>query len=204
MLLSASALLDTASGVLSVSGDGANDVIAVEQVDFTSDGSVTLQLTLNGLSDDSLKFAGVKELAIDAGGGDDGIHLLSEITVDASIVGGTGDDTIFAPDVDTDWLLNGAGSGVVADIDYSGIERLVGGSAVDLFSVTGTGAVTLGIDGGGGSDDALVGDDVANAWIVSGANAGTLNGMAFENVENLAGGTAADNFLLEAAVRSVA
>ena len=115
--------------------------------------------------------------------------------------GGTGDDTLTGADVATDWVLSGAGSGTVssagsgtAAIVFEGFEALRGGADDDAFKLDPGGSVGT-IDGGGGND-ALVGDNVDNAWAIQGSNHGTLNGsVTFTSVENLIGGTANDTFI---------
>src|SRR5207249_3649818 len=47
---------------------------------------------------------------------------------------------------------------------------------------------------GFGTDDTLVGANVANTWAISGANAGHINGIAFTGIARLAGGPSTDAF----------
>src|SRR5262249_37873944 len=52
---------------------------------------------------------------------------------------------------------------------------------------------------GGASNDILVGPDTSNTWIITGANAGTLNGaVSFAGMENLVGNTGYDYFAISA------
>src|SRR5262249_48610405 len=51
------------------------------------------------------------------------------------------------------------------------------------------------IHGGAGSNT-LVSANVTNTWRITGANAGSINGLAFSGVGNLTGGSGKDTFLL--------
>ncbi len=98
------------------------------------------------------------------------------------------------------WDITGNGKGRIRGgtvVDFEGIENLSGGSNADFFVFSESGRVKGKIKGGAGSD-MLVGTDapvVANIWSVSGSNSGTMNGQAFEEIENLAGGADGDTFL---------
>lgn len=50
---------------------------------------------------------------------------------------------------------------------------------------------------GGSADDTLVGANTDNAWLITGADSGTLNTMDFEQFANLSGGDMQDSFRLE-------
>ncbi len=196
--LTATAELD--AGLLSIQGDAlAANHVQIAQTAQSEDG-VTIQVTLDGLS--PLEFVGVKSIEVLAGEGDDTVQLLSVITVDTSLQGGGGDDTLIGPDEEVDWILTDNGAGTVADIAFSDFERLVGGNAADSFQLQPGGTVALGIDGGDGSD-VLLATDVANTWAITGADSGTLAdsdtlnvSLAFEGIENLIGGRGADLFQL--------
>ncbi len=49
-----------------------------------------------------------------------------------------------------------------------------------------------------GGTDTLVAPNMANAWNITGANSGTLNGNPFNSIENITGGSLADVFQLNA------
>ncbi len=55
-------------------------------------------------------------------------------------------------------------------------------------------AVSFTFDGGAG-DDTLIAADNDNTWVITGEDAGTLNGQSFNDVENLTGGAADDAFI---------
>jgi len=73
------------------------------------------------------------------------------------------------------------------------------GGSDDVFTLGQTGIPTT-LDGGAGNDT-LVGTNVAQTWNITGANSGNIPGAtsAFQNVESLRGGTAADSFVFGAA-----
>jgi len=151
--------------------------------------------------------------AIDAGVRVEGNGHDVPLTIDPSMpqvpggvlfVGGVGtNNTLLGPNADADWILNGAGAGLVTvstglTVHFNGVENLRGGSAVDTFKVDPGGSIAGTIDAGGGTKDALVGDNVANAWQIQGPNQGTLNSqVAFASVENLIGGTDDDTFTFD-------
>jgi hypothetical protein len=81
----------------------------------------------------------------------------------------------------------------------------VGTGTVGVNVATGTAqttAFTIGLNGitavtlkGGGGTDSLTASNQANAWVLTGSNAGTLNGnLSFASVANLTGGTGNDTF----------
>jgi hypothetical protein len=176
---------------------------------------LTLTLTLGGspfVQNFGTLGAGVKRITIDGRDGPDTIridqalaapdtaHPLSCGLVCLDIIGGSGSDTLYGPILGTNWTIDGAGSGSADGItSFAGFENLVGGSDVvhgtasDEFRLVGTGSIST-IDGGAGLDT-LVGPDQANTWLVTGADAGTINGATgWAHVENLTGGTSTDLF----------
>jgi Ca2+-binding RTX toxin-like protein len=99
----------------------------------------------------------------------------------ATLIGGAGDDTF--------------------NVTAASTFDLVGGDGADTFAFTNTGVSTGSIDGGLGNDT-LIGDADGNAFVVTGANAGTLvpkTSGGWSNVENLTGGSGDDTFTVNAA-----
>ncbi len=109
----------------------------------------------------------------------------------ATIDGGAGNNTITGDATANTWDITGTNSGTLNTIAFSNIANLVGGPLTDQFNVQG-GTVTS-IDGGAGTNT-LTGDNIANTWNVTGLDAGSLNGMTFQHVSQLVGGSAADQF----------
>src|SRR6266508_2060452 len=100
--------------------------------------------------------------------------------------GAGGVDELIGPDHANTWRLQAAGAGTLDGVSFSGVERVQGGAAEDVFLVLDP-SVNTAVDGGSGSDT-LVAADADNDWTVTAADAGTLNGQAFAGIENLTGG----------------
>ena len=133
------------------------------------------------------------------GSGDDMFTLVGTGSISGQIDGGAGADTLVGPNLDSDWVLDGAGSGTIASgaagaIAFARFESLRGGGDDDIFKLDPGGVV--GTLTGGGGNDALVADNIENTWEIQGLNDGSLNGVvAFSLVENLIGGNADDTFI---------
>ena len=108
----------------------------------------------------------------------------------ANLTGGSNDDAFtVGASGSVSGLIDG-GAQVGSDtLDYSAVTAAVttkiGTNFTNIESVTGDGI-----------NDTLVGADVANTWTVTGANAGTVGGVAFNGFSNLTGGTNTDGFTL--------
>jgi uncharacterized repeat protein (TIGR01451 family) len=89
-------------------------------------------------------------------------------------------------------------TGFVPTAQLLNVDIQLGGSD-DVFTLGQTGIPTI-FDGGPGNDT-LIGTNVAQTWNITSANGGNIPGAtsAFQNVESLRGGTAADNFVFGAA-----
>ncbi|MGZ0172130.1 MAG: Calx-beta domain-containing protein, partial [Planctomycetales bacterium] len=128
-----------------------------------------------------------------------------------NVDGAGGADTITGDNVATSWTINGsnAGSflpGLAAIGEFSSVENVVGGSAVDTFTFTNSGRLDGSIDGGAGLD-VIVGDadgvqititaGLSDSGVIleqDGATVKVVNG--FSSVENLTGAGAADVFVI--------
>lgn len=108
--------------------------------------------------------------------------------------GSPGVDTLSAPVQGNQWSLTGLLSGDLNGLPFVGMENLNGSSLEDNFALSPTAAGFTSINGSGGSDS-LVGSDVTNSWILTGANAGSLQGMGFVAIEFLQGGSALDTLV---------
>ena len=109
------------------------------------------------------------------------------------VQGGLGADTLLGSDSANTWSISGTDTGDVNDIAFTGIENLAGGSAADTFYIGTAGSVTGEVSGGAGTDT-VAGADTTSTWTIDGADAGDVNGLTFSDIENLQGGSAADNF----------
>ncbi|HET7095644.1 MAG TPA: calcium-binding protein, partial [Thermomicrobiales bacterium] len=111
----------------------------------------------------------------------------------------------------TEAAVAGGGAGGFANIDdvrggAAANDALTGLNATSTWARAGTSTYATGgntlafssfeaINAGTGADT-LVGDNIANAFVLTGANQGTLNGGTFTGIENLTGNAQADTFAL--------
>lgn len=153
------------------------------------------KITVNGVatSGDSVEAWQVNGL--------DGNDTFTLVSGAATIVGGAGTDTLVGPNTANSWQLTGSGVGNLnTTLSFQNLENLTGGSQADTFTLaTSTAGLSGSLNGGGGLD-VLVGfnSSTPNQWILNGPAAGTLNGLAFTNVEKLTGGSSNDNFRVQA------
>ncbi len=113
-----------------------------------------------------------------------------------SVTGDGINDTLVGADVANTWTVNGANAGTVGTVAFSGFSNLTGGTNTDSFTLSG-GTLSGALNGGTGTNT-LTGDNVANSWTITGADAGTVTGISggFSNIANLTGGTGTDSFTL--------
>lgn len=112
-----------------------------------------------------------------------------------NLTGGTGGDVFkFSGAGNIAGNITG-GSGAIERLDYS---ALAGPVTVNLQAGTGPdiGGTFSNLNSfiGSAGSDTLIGPNGAQAWTISGANAGTVAGDAFASFENLTGGTGNDRF----------
>ncbi|MEM9217176.1 MAG: CHAT domain-containing protein [Cyanobacteria bacterium P01_F01_bin.150] len=177
------------SGFENIAGaDGNDDVL------FTANG-VGLAGTIDGgTGTNSLDYTGyTANITVDLG-----INTATGITGGFSninaIAGGSGaNDTVVGTAANDSFTFAATNTGTVTGIRVSAIETLSGMDGDDSFIFDGGSISNL--DGGTGTDS-VIGDDTANSWAIASANAGTLNGTNFSDVEAITGGTAADTFVL--------
>ncbi|MES2101762.1 MAG: LEPR-XLL domain-containing protein, partial [Pseudomonadota bacterium] len=151
--------------------------------------------------------------------GVDTFNLQTAGSISGTIDGGNGDDQLVGPDTVVPlpivppntaniWSVTGTDAGSVNAGAASGfanfvaMEKISGGSAADVFTLTSADSISVEIAGGGGIDT-LIGFDADNKWVVSGAGAGSLNAIvdsarAFVGMENLTGGSDDDEFKIGA------
>ena len=166
--------------------------------------------TLNGIT-----FSSFENLT---GGTNTDAFTLSTGTVSGLVTGGAGSDTLTGANLANTWTTTGADTGTLTGTGgFAGMEVLVGNANVDAFTFA-AGAFTGTVDGVGGADtftlnggtittlvtgglgsDTLTGDNVANTWTTTGADAGTLTGTGgFTGMEVLVGNAAVDAFSFNA------
>ena len=208
-----------------IDGGGGNDILSADNVanmwnitannagDVTGVGAFQNIENLNGRNDtddfsvdDGFSISGT----IDGGSGVDTIDLSSQTAAVIVDLGGTSyanfeeytgngsDSTLIAANVANVWSINGSGDGVddgtVGGIAFVNFNNLTGGSDTDTFSLS-SGTLSGTLNGGGGIDT-LVGDNTANTWNITVADAGVATGVgSFSSVENLTGNIDTDNFI---------
>ncbi|VAX02614.1 hypothetical protein MNBD_GAMMA20-992, partial [hydrothermal vent metagenome] len=109
----------------------------------------------------------------------------------SSLQGGSGDDTFTVTSIGSiSGLING-GTQVAGDrVDYSG--------STGLVSVTlGSSIINIETLIGGGADNTLIGENIANTWTLTGQNDGNVAGVSFIDFANLTGGSGNDSFVLD-------
>ena len=113
-----------------------------------------------------------------------------------SVTGDGINDTLVGADVANTWTVNGANAGTVGTVAFNGFSNLTGGTNTDGFTLSG-GTLSGALNGGTGTNT-LTGDNVANSWTITAADAGTVTGITggFTNIGNLIGGTGDDSFAI--------
>ena len=149
-----------------------------------------------------------------AQGGNDTIRFTNNGLAIGRVDGGVGVDTLIGDDdgnqFDITGDLSGAmpqaavGTGLLASKTslFTGIENLTGGAGDDRFGFSALGSINGVVDGAGGSNDTVSGDEDGNLFTVTSLNSGILNGKltAFTGIENLDGGDGVDSFSINARI----
>ncbi len=104
-------------------------------------------------------------------------------------------DAILGANAANTWSLTGTDTGTVGSLRFVNIENLTGGILTDSFSLVAGGSVRGTMRGGAGVDT-LLGANANNVWQVQGENTGLINAMAYQEIENLTGGSATDTFVM--------
>ncbi|KAA5541791.1 hypothetical protein FYK55_16405 [Roseiconus nitratireducens] len=127
--------------------------------------------------------------------------LLNGWTDGFSFDGSGGADTLEAAyqsgDLETLWSVTGVNEGTLQAGEFSNVENLDGADASDgddVFRFEAGGSLSGTIDGRGGNDY-VVGGDQDNTWNISSADEGDLGGSEFVSIENLVGGNRDDQFI---------
>ncbi|NOZ19572.1 MAG: hypothetical protein GXP25_00625, partial [Planctomycetes bacterium] len=109
-----------------------------------------------------------------------------------NLTGGTNDDAFtFNAGTSLTGLIDGGAHAAGDSVNYSALASPI----TVTIGVNVTNVETL--TGPGGANDTLVGDNIANTWSITGADAGTLNGtISFSGFGSLTGGTNTDDFTL--------
>ena len=111
--------------------------------------------------------------------------------------GGLGLDELIAADGINTWTVDAGDSGTLNALPFYDIESLVGGSSEDEFLFALAGFISGHFTGGPGLDR-VRGANQQNTWRLKGSNSGKLNDRDFSSIENIEGGSDADDFIVEA------
>jgi filamentous hemagglutinin family protein len=128
---------------------------------------------------------------IRGGGSNDSFDFSNAPAFNATVDGAAGNNTLTGRNTAATYTLTAVGAGNGDGLTFTNIGALVGGSANDTFTLA-SGVTFAGTLAGGGGTNTLAATDGTNAWAITGANAGTLNGMAFSAMANLTGGSGTD------------
>ncbi len=142
--------LDGILGPVTVNGGGGTNTLNANDSSSASGQTYTLSsshLTRSGVA--SIAYASLS--AINAtGSGNDTLTLLNPVPiVTTHFNGGSGVNTLHGASTTNSWTISGANSGKLDSVSFSNIEKLAGGSGVDVFSFSGTSAKVLSISGDG-------------------------------------------------------
>ena len=186
------------SGDTLISGDGDN-IWVIDGVDTGTLNGVAFSGIENlegGIGNDLFIFVAGGQLTggIESGAGDDTFDFSQSGVVGGLIDGNTGDDSLIGNDDDRLWMITGMDAGSAAGIgNFIHVENLLAGSGIDTFTLAG-GTLT-GVANGGGNEDTLNADNVANVFKMTGPDEGYVTGMGgFVSVEHLVGNDLADEF----------
>lgn len=128
------------------------------------------------------------------------IELENDLTNIETVTGNGANSTLVGLDAGGSWVIDGANSGTVSGVRFNQFATLEGGDGIDTFSLTG-GRISNQVRGGGStSEDTVVAHNQENAWIVSGENSGSVDGInSFTGIERLSGNAKRDTFTINAA-----
>ena len=122
-----------------------------------------------------------------AGGAANGFTSVESVIGSAT----SGANTLTGTNANDTWTITGADQGTLNGAAFQNFETIDGALGNDTFTANAAGTISTLINGGGGTDT-LTGSGFANTWNITANNAGTANGSAFTQIENLsAGGSAA-------------
>ncbi|MDD2897939.1 MAG: filamentous hemagglutinin N-terminal domain-containing protein, partial [Desulfuromonadaceae bacterium] len=111
----------------------------------------------------------------------------------ANLAGGTGTDTLTGQNAANAWSITGANAVTLDGMNATGMEVLAGRAGADTFTMAAGIPTFNGSISGGGGTDTLAATDGANAWVLTGANSGTLNTTTtFSGITTMTGGSGSD------------
>ncbi|MBX3417990.1 MAG: hypothetical protein KF851_10335 [Pirellulaceae bacterium] len=179
---------------MSLDGGGGSNSIFGPNLDRTWD--LTSDYT-GQLRTSNVTFERIQEVI---GGSQRDVFNVGVGVVGIEVDGGAGVDRIVGPNLDRTWQLTGLRHGHLAtsDINFVGIEEILGGSIADTFVLGGV-AIGMTIDGGGGANS-VHGPNQDRTWILDGNRSGRSpqSAIDFLRINSIFGGNAGDVFRVEA------
>ncbi len=192
--------------------------LSVGAVNYSFDGLESLAINA-GKGNDTLAANAIPSLAVAFNGGTGTDTLIAPNMVNSWAVTGSGAGTLDTS-VSFAAVENLTGGTLDDTFDFSSGQKISGkidgGAGTDMLTYgnyakavtvnlqTGAATNTGGFAdletfvGGSATKDTLVGPNTARVWLITGTNAGAVNGISFSSFENLTGGTAADTFQIGA------
>jgi filamentous hemagglutinin family protein len=188
----------TAANTISVNVDTDNDEIATLRLGGTLTAS---SATVAGSADADDVLEGRSGADVFVGNANAAGTLNGVAFAQFGTLSGLGGADSFDLSADFASVLGGAGNDTFAVAASADLATLDGGADADAVTLaSGASVATLAGGAGGIDNDTLATVAGANTWSVTALDAGTLNGNAFSEFENLAGGTGADAFTFSAAL----
>ncbi|NNF15934.1 MAG: hypothetical protein HKN70_04260, partial [Gammaproteobacteria bacterium] len=177
-----------------LNGGGGDDVF-----NFLGGGSVTGNIAGNAGSDTLVGANSANTWLVDMPDSGTVTGLTGRFSTIENLTGGTATDN-FAINAALGGNVDGGAGNDTFGVAAAVAGNLLGNVGDDTITLMTGGSATL-IDGGAQvMGDTLIGNNVANTWTVTGANAGSVNTQAFSGIENLTGGSAVDAFAINATV----
>jgi hypothetical protein len=186
-------------------GNNVNSTLVGNNV--VSDWSIT---GANSGTLNTINFSGYNNLT---GNASADTFIISGGNITGTIDGGSGNDTIQGDNINTTWNVLSPDAGNLTSVNaFQNIDNLLGGNTADIVNIVSN--VSGNVDGGAGDDafnigglvsvggtvignsgsDTLTGPTQNSNWIISASDNGSVNGIAFDQIEILAGNTGADTF----------
>ncbi|RDH83989.1 MAG: hypothetical protein DIZ80_07595 [endosymbiont of Galathealinum brachiosum] len=126
----------------------------------------------------------------------DDVFTLSGGSLTGTIDGAGGNNTLIADNIANTWLITSINAGTLNGSAFSNMANLTGNAASDIFNLTGGGGSLTGFINGAGGTNSLAADNIANTWLINGADSGILNSIVFIGISDLTGNANTDTFTL--------
>ncbi len=191
------------SPFLTITGRDGSDTVTVN-----GNTATLVSQTAAGALSQVFDISFVTNLTINTLGGDDSVQVIAlpALLTTLSIDAGTGNDTVFGPDVDTVWSITGDGEGTASvaatrpyTFSFQHVENLTGGVGADSFVFANASAALAGnIDGDDGANtlDYSALSSAVTVNLASGAASGL--GGTIASIGTIIGSAAAGDTLIGA------